>query len=86
MKLESENFTIYEIEELKDKFFEEFQLDEDIQIDLSNVVKIDMTAIQLLLSLKKSCENQNKSFEIKNVNTNVFRAFQLSGCDTALGV
>ena len=53
MKLESENFTIYEIKELKDKLLEEFQQSEDIQIDLSNVIKIDMTAIQLLLSLKK---------------------------------
>lgn len=86
MKLESENFTIYEIKELKDKFLEEFQQSKDIQIDLSSVTKIDMTAIQLLLSLKKSCDNQNKSFEIKNIDANIFRAFQLSGCDTALGV
>lgn len=86
MKLESENFTIYEIKELKDKLLEEFQQSEDIQIDLSNVIKIDMTAIQLLLSLKKSCENQNKSFKIKGIDANAYRAFQLSGCDTALGV
>jgi len=86
MKLESENFTIYEVEELKDKFLEEFQTNKDIEIDLSNINKIDMPAIQLLLSLKKSCENQNKLFEIKNINENIFKAFQLSGCDTALGV
>ena len=86
MKLESENFTIYEVEELKDQLLKEVQTYKDIEVDLSNVLKIDMTAIQLLLSLKKSCEQQNKSLEIINIDTNVFKAFQLSGCDTALGV
>ncbi len=86
MKLESENFTIYEVEEIKDKFLEEFNIYKDIEIDLSNVIKIDMTAIQLLLSLKKSCKEQNKSFEIKNIDPNISKAFQLSGCDSVLGV
>jgi len=86
MKLESENFTIYEVEELKDKFLEEFQVYKDVEIDLSNVHKIDMTAIQLLLSLKKSCKDKEKTLEIQNINDNIFKAFQLSGCDTALGV
>lgn len=86
MKLESENFTIYEVEELKNKFLEEFNSNENIEIDLSGVLKIDMTAIQLLLSLKKSCQQEDKPFEIKNIDSNIFKAFQLSGCDTALGV
>jgi len=86
MKLESENFTIYEVEELKDKLLEEFQIYKDVEIDLSNVHKIDMTAIQLLLSLKKSCKDKEKTLEIQNINDNIFKAFQLSGCDTALGV
>ena len=86
MKLESESFTIYEVEELKKAFLEELHVYKDIEIDLSNVKKIDMPAIQLLLSLKKSCKNLNKEFEIKNIDDNIYKAFQLSGCDTALGV
>ena len=86
MKLESESFTIYEVEELKKSFLEELHVYKDIEIDLSNVQKIDMPAIQLLLSLKKSCKKLNKEFEIKNIDDNIYKAFQLSGCDTALGV
>ena len=86
MKIESVNFTIYEVETLKDMFLEEFNMHKEIQIDLTNVIKIDMTAIQLLISLKKSCDVNNKPFEIINIDDNVFRAFQLSGCDTTLGV
>jgi len=86
MLLENENFTIYEVEELREKFVGELHVYKDIEIDLVNIRKIDMPAIQLLLSLKKSCKEQNKSFEIKNINENIYKAFQLSGCDTALGV
>ena len=86
MLLENENFTIYEVEELREKFVGELNVYRDIEIDLANIRKIDMPAIQLLLSLKKSCKEQNKSFEIKNINENIYKAFQLSGCDTALGV
>lgn len=86
MKLETENFTIYEVEELKEKFIEELNTNDNIEIDMSNILKIDMPAIQLLFSLKKSCSEQNKSFELKNINENIYKAFQLSGCDTSLGV
>ena len=86
MKLESENFTIYEVEELKEIFVNELNSNENIEVDLSNIQKIDMPALQLLISTKKSCEKENKTFEIKNINENIYKAFQLSGCDTALGV
>jgi len=86
MKLESQNFTIYEVEELKEKFLEELDNNDNIEIDLSGIQKIDMPAIQLLISLKKSCAQKNKSFELTNINENIYKAFQLSGCDTPLGV
>lgn len=86
MKLESSNFTIYEVEEIKEQFVDELNNNNNIEVDLINIQKIDMPAIQLLLSLKKSCKQENKSFEVKNINENIFKAFQLSGCDTALGV
>ncbi len=86
MLIESENFTIYEVEEIRDKLLEEFNIYKDIQIDLSNIQKIDMPAIQLLISLQKSCFHKNKAFEIINVRENIYKAFQVSGCDTVLGV
>ena len=69
------------------KFVDQAPLsNENIEVDLSNIQKIDMPALQLLISTKKSCEKENKTFEIKNINENIYKAFQLSGCDTALGV
>jgi len=86
MKLENESFTIYDVEELKKTLIEELHVYKDVVIDLSNIQKIDMPAIQLLLALKKSCKDMNKGFELKNIDENIYKAFQLSGCDTALGV
>jgi len=86
MKFESANFTIYEVEDLKEQLLNELNSQNEIKIDFINIEKVDMTAIQLLVSLKKSCDALNKSFEILNISDNIFKAFQLSGCDTILGV
>jgi len=86
MKLKNEHFTIYEVEALKDEFLKELSSHKEVVIDLEKIIKIDMTAIQLLLSLKKSCSQHEKSFELKNIPDNIFKSFQISGCDTALGV
>lgn len=85
MKLENNNFTIYEVEEIKDKFIL-FLESEHIKIDFENVTKIDMSTIQLLLSLKKTCEKQNKSFEIINVKEEILDSFEITGTAQILGV
>lgn len=85
MKLEDNNFTIYEVEEIKDKFIL-FLESEHIKIDFENVTKIDMSTIQLLLSLKKTCEKQNKSFEIINVKEEILDSFEITGTAQILGV
>ncbi|NQY94670.1 MAG: STAS domain-containing protein [Campylobacteraceae bacterium] len=86
MKLKNEHFTIYEVEKLKDEFIKELGSHKKVIIDLANIKKIDMPAIQLLLSLKISCNQVKKPFELKNIPENIFKSFQISGCDTALGV
>lgn len=85
MKLENNNFTIYEVEEIKDKFIL-FLESEHIKIDFENVTKVDMSTIQLLLSLKKTCEKQNKSFEIINVKEEILDSFEITGTAQILGV
>lgn len=85
MKLEDNNFTIYEVEEIKDKFIL-FLESEHIKIDFENVTKVDMSTIQLLLSLKKTCEKQNKSFEIINVKEEILDSFEITGTAQILGV
>lgn len=85
MKLQNNNFTIYEVENLKEEFVNVLNGDEII-IDFENISKIDMSAIQLLLSLKKSCDESEKKFEIKNVKEEILDSFEITGTAYILGV
>ncbi len=86
MKLENSTFTIYEVEEIKDLFEASLVHDDKIVVDLANVTKIDMSAIQLLISLKQTCIEKNKLFQIQNANDDILNAFNVSGVAYILGV
>lgn len=86
MKLQNNNFTIYEVEQLKEDFINEINNEDEVVIDFENITKIDMSAIQLLLSLKKSCDEKNKGFEIKNIKEEVLDSFEITGTAYILGV
>lgn len=85
MELQNNNFTMYEVEGIKQEFLELLKEDE-ITIDMKNITKIDMSAIQLLLSLKKSCEEENKKLEIINIKEEILASFEISGTAYILGV
>ena len=68
MKLENSNFTIYEVEDVKNLFQTLLMEKDKIVVDFENISKIDMSAIQLLLSLKKTSLEHNKSFQIINIS------------------
>lgn len=85
MKLKSSSFTLYEVEAIKEDFIKEFSKNK-LCIDLENITKIDMSAIQLLISLKKSCEEKNKSFEIKNIKEEILDCLHITGTNESLGV
>ena len=85
MLIDSENFTIYEVEELKNTFIK--VLDESkIEIDMQNIKKIDMSAIQMLCSIKKSADESNKKFSLLNINSDISSIISLSGCNSFLGL
>lgn len=86
MILENSSFTIYEVEDVKVLFEKEIEQESKIIIDLENISKIDMSAIQLLISLKQTCLEKNKSFQIINTNDDITNAFNISGCAYILGV
>jgi anti-anti-sigma factor len=54
------------------------------QLDLSRVNKIDLSAVQLLLSLKKSLEQENRTLCLVNPTNSVLEAFELCGCSDLL--
>ena len=85
MKIDKNELTIYEVETFYKELLAEFDKG-DITVDISNLNKIDMSAIQLLLSAKKSCQESSKSFQIIGANSEVTKIFKESGCQTLLGV
>lgn len=86
MHINSEKFTIYEVEELYKEFVSELKSGEAIEVDLDGVKKIDMPAIQLLISTLKSCEADSTPFSLSNISDEVKESLKISGCNTLLGV
>jgi len=86
MHINSEKFTIYEVEELHKELISELKSGEAIEIDMEGVKKIDMPAIQLLISTLKSCEANSTPFSISNISDEIKESLKISGCDTLLGV
>jgi len=85
--LEYERLTIYEVEALSkelDSYLSnaEFTLD----LDLKNVTKLDLCAIQLLLSTEKTCSQNSIKFNLHGLNDTNKEALQLCGCASLLGV
>ena len=91
MILEQEEVTVYVVEKLhqellellKSKLFEE---EDTLAIDLQHVRKVDMSVIQLLVAMRKSCEEYSKKFELLNINPEVLEIFKNSAVQEALGV
>lgn len=86
-ELPYEKLTIYEVEEFYD--FLHKKVDEaqnDLELDFKNIQKIDMVAIQLLISLKQTCKSKSISLKLNNVSPEVVSTFKYCGCDDILGV
>ncbi len=86
-KLKYEKLTIYEVEDLHKKILKYLEKEEgDLELDLDSIQKIDMTAIQLLLSTKKTYEAQSRKLILTNLSDSIKHTLKLSGCDLLLGV
>jgi len=70
MKLENEEYSIYDVEALYRDVLEAFKKG-DVLVDVSSVNKMDMSVIQLLISLQKSCKESAKRFELQNVSASL---------------
>jgi len=85
--LEYERLTIYEVEALSkelDSYLNNAEL--TLDLDLKNVTKLDLCAIQLLLSTEKTCSKNNIKFNLHGLNDTNKEALQLSGCAPLLGI
>ena len=86
MLIESDKLTISKIRDIYKEIKEEFHLSENLIIDFKNVDEIDLSGLQLLISLKKSCKQKNKKLELLNIKDELLYSFELSGTDTVLEV
>ena len=84
MIIEKEELSIYEVESLHQELLEEFE-GKSISIDMKNVNKIDMSVIQLFASARKSCLDNQKSFELQNVTSEVLKILEDSACNFLVG-
>jgi len=86
MLIENDKLTISKIRDIYKELQEEFDLSNHIIVDLKNVDEIDLSGLQLLISLKKSCELENKKLELLNIKDSLMHSFELSGTDSVLEV
>lgn len=79
MKIEKDELSIYEVENLHKELLKEFEKG-DVVLDMANVNKVDMSIIQLFLSIQKSSLKSSNSFELSNVKQEVKQILQNAGC------
>lgn len=88
MKFENSALTIYEVEKMQEVFanFLKENPNQNLVLDFENVSKIDMSMLQLLISLQKSLKRDGASLELQNINNDIINSFHLSGISQVLGV
>jgi len=86
MYINSEKFTIYEVEEVYKEFSSALKSGEPMNVNLDGVKKIDIPAIQLLVSVLKTCESTSTPFSLSNVSNEVKRTLKMTGFHTLFGV
>jgi anti-anti-sigma factor len=81
-----EKFTIHNIRDIFPLLKDKINLQENLIIDMQNINEIDLSGLQLLISLKKSCDKQKKEFELINIKNELINSFELSGTNSILGI
>jgi len=86
-KLEYDKVTIYEVESLQKELLELINaIEDELVLDFSQVSKVDMTSIQILISAQKSCKEKAIPFSLINLSTGLKETLESCGCSTILGV
>jgi len=83
MVIEKDEVTIYDVETIYKKILKEYESD-SVVIDLNGVNRLDMSIIQLFVSLQKSCKEDSKKFELKNCSSEVVGILEKCACEFLL--
>ena len=81
MKLNKEEIEIADVKSLHSALLREVDNNQEVLIDMSNVKKIDMSIIQLLISVQLACKKKSKKFKLHNVNDRILHILQNAFCD-----
>lgn len=85
MLLDFESLTIANAQELHETLLSAALTDESLlELDLSRINKIDLSAIQLLLSLQKTLQNEHRELKLTKCTNSVIAAFSFCGCAKSL--
>ena len=86
-KILHNKLTIYEIDTFSKELNDYISTAEDVlDIDFSGVNKIDLSAIQLLLSASKSCFKKDVILKLHGLNNENIESLRICGCDKLLGI
>lgn len=86
-KLPYEKLTVYEVEDMKKDLLTLLNsAKSELTLEMSEVEKLDMAAIQLLLSAAKSAKEQSCEFKLVNLNEQNIEALKKCNCLALLGV
>ena len=79
---------IYEIDKFHQKLLEDVKTsDESFVLDFIDVQKIDLSNIQLILSLKKYCDEKNIKLNITNIKAKqIKQTLKMFNLNSTLGV
>jgi anti-anti-sigma factor len=87
IELPYEKLTIYEVEEFYEFLINKMKDAEDkLELNFAGIEKIDMVAIQLLLSLQQTCKKNSISLIMRNFSSELMDTLKASGCHKILEV
>lgn len=85
MKIAHQNFSVYEVEELRELFISHIQESKNITVNFENVQKIDFCGVALLISLAKTCEQKQIALKFTHLGEVLQSNISLCGADKILG-
>ncbi|MCU7836797.1 MAG: STAS domain-containing protein [gamma proteobacterium symbiont of Taylorina sp.] len=88
MKILLNELNIYEVENCHKKILKEVQsVKSSFTLNFSNVEKIDLNSIQLILSLKKYCDEKAIHLKLTNIEARqVKQTFKMFNLNQTLGI
>jgi len=88
MKISFTELNMYEVENFHKKVLKDLEkVKSSFTLNFTDVTKIDLNNIQLLLSIKKYCDEKNIDLKITNVNAKqVKQTFKMFEIEKLIGV